>query len=91
MSISSHSLAKGPVPGSDWDAKARKKAIFRFSEPVHQGWNPRVDREFGNFDYLLGEYIYMYHHFRLLTYSIGADVGLFTASAVALLTVSALG
>ena len=56
MPILSLSPARGSTPGADWDAKTHKKAIFRFSEPVHQGWNPRVDRELGNFDYLLGEY-----------------------------------
>jgi hypothetical protein len=76
------------VPGIDWDTKARKKGIFRFSEPVHQGWNPRVDKELGNYDYLLGKHKYL-TTFPKLIYFIGADVGICTAPVVELLTTTA--
>ncbi|KAG8838692.1 hypothetical protein FRB91_007462, partial [Serendipita sp. 411] len=41
--------------GTDWDARRRRKGVFKITGPGdHQGWNPRVDSELGNYDYLLG-------------------------------------
>ncbi|KAG5734948.1 Glucan 1,4-alpha-maltohexaosidase [Termitomyces sp. T112] len=40
--------------GVDWDHKTREKRIFRITGPGHKGWSRRVDRELGNYDYLLG-------------------------------------
>jgi len=37
--------------GTDWDDGNRRKAVFRFRG---KGWNETVDRENGNFDYLMG-------------------------------------
>ncbi|KAF9052412.1 glycoside hydrolase family 13 protein [Hymenopellis radicata] len=40
--------------GLDWDHKTRTKAIYRIDSPGHKGWSKNVDKELGNYDYLLG-------------------------------------
>ncbi|KAF8626998.1 hypothetical protein AX15_004582 [Amanita polypyramis BW_CC] len=40
--------------GVDWDRKTRTKGIYRIVGPNHKGWSKHVDRELGNYDYLLG-------------------------------------
>ncbi|THV07425.1 glycoside hydrolase family 13 protein [Dendrothele bispora CBS 962.96] len=40
--------------GLDWDHKTRTKAIYRIIGSGHKGWSTHVDRELGNYDYLLG-------------------------------------
>nr|AOC97453.1 alpha-amylase [Flammulina velutipes] len=38
----------------DWDHKTQTKAIYRIEGPGHKGWSKNVDKELGNYDYLLG-------------------------------------
>jgi alpha-amylase len=38
--------------GVDWDQRSRTKAIFKF-RGEHKGWDPHVDLENGNYDYLM--------------------------------------
>ena len=38
----------------DWDAKTRKKGVYRIVSDKHNGWSQFVDKELGNYDYLLG-------------------------------------
>ena len=38
----------------DWDAKTRKKGVYRIVSDKHKGWSQFVDKELGNYDYLLG-------------------------------------
>ncbi|KAJ7756441.1 glycoside hydrolase family 13 protein [Mycena maculata] len=40
--------------GLDWDHRTRTKAIYRISGPGRKGWSQNVDKELGNYDYLLG-------------------------------------
>ncbi|SJL09793.1 related to alpha-amylase [Armillaria ostoyae] len=40
--------------GLDWDDRTRTKGIYRIEGPGHKGWSKNVDRELGNYDYLLG-------------------------------------
>ncbi|KAG7451163.1 glycoside hydrolase family 13 protein [Guyanagaster necrorhizus] len=40
--------------GLDWDDRTRSKGIYRIEGPGHKGWSKNVDRELGNYDYLLG-------------------------------------
>ncbi|EJF64974.1 alpha amylase [Dichomitus squalens LYAD-421 SS1] len=40
--------------GLDWDHKTRTKGVWRISSDKHKGWSEWVDRENGNYDYLLG-------------------------------------
>ncbi|KAL0955093.1 hypothetical protein HGRIS_004010 [Hohenbuehelia grisea] len=40
--------------GVDWDHKSRTRGVFRIAGPGHKGWSHNVDRELGNYDYLLG-------------------------------------
>ncbi|KIL67592.1 glycoside hydrolase family 13 protein [Amanita muscaria Koide BX008] len=40
--------------GIDWDERTQTRDIYRFAGPGHKGWSNHVDRERGNFDYLLG-------------------------------------
>ena len=40
--------------GIDWDRKTRTKNIFRIVGSGHKGWSRNVDRELGNYDYLMG-------------------------------------
>lgn len=37
--------------GTDWDDRTKKSAIYRFAE---KQWDPDVDNEDGNYDYLMG-------------------------------------
>ena len=38
--------------GCDWDNRGRRNAIFKF---YGKNWDRDVDKEFGNFDYLMGD------------------------------------
>ena len=40
--------------GIDWDDKTKSNEIFRIVSDKHKGWSKYVDRELGNYDYLLG-------------------------------------
>ena len=40
--------------GVDWDHRTQTKEIYRISSPNHKGWSRNVDKELGNYDYLLG-------------------------------------
>ncbi|KAJ7650240.1 glycoside hydrolase family 13 protein [Roridomyces roridus] len=40
--------------GLDWDHRTRTKAIYRIAGPGRKGWSRNVDKELGNYDYLLG-------------------------------------
>ncbi|KXN84750.1 Glucan 1,4-alpha-maltohexaosidase [Leucoagaricus sp. SymC.cos] len=40
--------------GVDFDQKTKSNAIYRFVGPGHRGWSRNVDRELGNYDYLMG-------------------------------------
>ncbi|KAI0091286.1 glycoside hydrolase family 13 protein [Irpex rosettiformis] len=40
--------------GVDWDQRTKTKGVFLISTPKHKGWSKHVDKEFGNYDYLLG-------------------------------------
>ncbi|KAL9714038.1 hypothetical protein Ac2012v2_002345 [Leucoagaricus gongylophorus] len=40
--------------GIDYDQKTGSNAIYRFVGPGHKGWSRNVDRELGNYDYLMG-------------------------------------
>lgn len=44
-----------PSPtGLDWDQRSKTKGVFRIVSDKHKGWSLFVDKEFGNYDYLLG-------------------------------------
>ena len=45
--------------GVDWDDIEKKTAIYRF---YGKSWNDNVDKEYGNFDYLMGADIDMNNH-----------------------------
>ncbi|KAI0784258.1 alpha amylase [Abortiporus biennis] len=40
--------------GLDWDHRTRTKGVFRIVGGRHNGWSEWVDKELGNYDYLLG-------------------------------------
>ncbi|KAI0280777.1 glycoside hydrolase family 13 protein [Russula aff. rugulosa BPL654] len=40
--------------GVDWDQRAQKRAVYQIVGNGHKGWSPNVDKELGNYDYLLG-------------------------------------
>ncbi|GJE88650.1 alpha-amylase [Phanerochaete sordida] len=40
--------------GIDWNHRTKTNAIYRIVSDKHKGWSPHVDKEFGNYDYLLG-------------------------------------
>ncbi|KIJ51076.1 glycoside hydrolase family 13 protein [Sphaerobolus stellatus SS14] len=42
------------LPGVDWDHRSRTEGIFRIEGKGKKGWSKRVDKENGNYDYLLG-------------------------------------
>ena len=42
------------TPGIDWDHRTRTEGVYRIVSPKHRGWSRHVDRELGNYDYLLG-------------------------------------
>jgi hypothetical protein len=41
-------------PGVDWDQRTNAKDIYRITGEGHKGWSKHVDKELGNYDYLLG-------------------------------------
>ncbi|KAJ3567408.1 hypothetical protein NP233_g6388 [Leucocoprinus birnbaumii] len=47
-------LSDGEFEGVDFDQKTKSNAIYRFVGPGHKGWSRNVDRELGNYDYLMG-------------------------------------
>ncbi|KIY65864.1 glycoside hydrolase family 13 protein [Cylindrobasidium torrendii FP15055 ss-10] len=40
--------------GLDWDQRTETKGVFRITGGSHKGWSKNVDKELGNYDYLLG-------------------------------------
>ena len=40
--------------GIDWDDKTKTSDIFYIVGPGRKGWSKHVDKQFGNYDYLLG-------------------------------------
>ncbi|KAI0001425.1 alpha amylase [Russula compacta] len=40
--------------GVDWDHRTRKRGIYKILGKGHKGWSPNVDKELGNYDYLVG-------------------------------------
>ncbi|KAI0078840.1 glycoside hydrolase family 13 protein [Panus rudis PR-1116 ss-1] len=40
--------------GLDWDHATKTKGVFRIVSDKHKGWSKHVDKELGNYDYLLG-------------------------------------
>ncbi|KAF8825136.1 hypothetical protein HHX47_DHR7000659 [Lentinula edodes] len=40
--------------GLDWDQKTQTKGVFKIVGKGHKGWSKNVDKELGNYDYLLG-------------------------------------
>ncbi|KIP05839.1 glycoside hydrolase family 13 protein [Phlebiopsis gigantea 11061_1 CR5-6] len=40
--------------GVDWDNRTSKNDIYRIVSSKHKGWSQHVDKQFGNYDYLLG-------------------------------------
>ena len=40
--------------GLDWDHSTKTRGVFRIASENHQGWSDWVDKELGNYDYLLG-------------------------------------
>ncbi|KAH7921040.1 glycoside hydrolase family 13 protein, partial [Leucogyrophana mollusca] len=40
--------------GLDWDDLARSNGVYRITSKGHKGWSRWVDKELGNYDYLLG-------------------------------------
>ncbi|KIM84842.1 glycoside hydrolase family 13 protein [Piloderma croceum F 1598] len=40
--------------GVDWDQRTNAKGIYRITGEGHKGWSKHVDKELGNYDYLLG-------------------------------------
>ncbi|THH20757.1 hypothetical protein EW146_g677 [Bondarzewia mesenterica] len=40
--------------GVDWDQRTQSKGIYRIVGKEDKGWSHNVDKEFGNYDYLLG-------------------------------------
>lgn len=40
--------------GVDWDNKAKESGIYRITGKGHKGWSSFVDKELGNYDFLLG-------------------------------------
>ncbi|ETW83039.1 glycoside hydrolase family 13 protein [Heterobasidion irregulare TC 32-1] len=40
--------------GLDWDDRSRTQGIYRIAGDSNKKWSPNVDKEFGNYDYLLG-------------------------------------
>ncbi|KAJ3480649.1 hypothetical protein NLI96_g8198 [Meripilus lineatus] len=40
--------------GLDWDQSTKTRGVFRIASENHQGWSDWVDKELGNYDYLLG-------------------------------------
>ncbi|KAJ3714259.1 glycoside hydrolase family 13 protein [Lentinula raphanica] len=40
--------------GLDWDQSTQTQGVFKIVGKGHKGWSKNVDRELGNYDYLLG-------------------------------------
>jgi len=40
--------------GLDWDHRTQSQGVYRITGEGHEGWSRHVDRELGNYDYLLG-------------------------------------
>ncbi|KIJ62812.1 glycoside hydrolase family 13 protein [Hydnomerulius pinastri MD-312] len=40
--------------GLDWDDLTQTNGVYRITGKGHRGWSMRVDKELGNYDYLLG-------------------------------------
>ena len=40
--------------GLDWDHRTKEKGVFQIVGGDHKGWSKWVDKELGNYDYLLG-------------------------------------
>lgn len=40
--------------GIDYDHRTKKKEVYKIVGKGHKGWSPNVDKELGNYDYLLG-------------------------------------
>ena len=40
--------------GLDWDNRTKTQGVFRIVSKRHKGWSKNVDKERGNYDYLLG-------------------------------------
>ncbi|KAI0777127.1 glycoside hydrolase family 13 protein [Irpex lacteus] len=51
---SEHKWTYEHFTGVDWDQRTQSKGVFRIESPKHKGWSKHVDRQFGNYDYLLG-------------------------------------
>ena len=43
-------------PGVDWDHTTKERGVFRMT---NKSWSPRVDDELGNYDYLLGDDVWL--------------------------------
>ena len=42
------------LAGVDWDQRTRKRGVYKIVGKGHKGWSPNVDKELGNYDYLVG-------------------------------------
>lgn len=42
------------MSGLDWDNRTKSQGVFRIVSKHHKGWSKNVDKERGNYDYLLG-------------------------------------
>lgn len=40
--------------GLDWDNRTKAQGVFRIVGKGRKGWSKNVDKELGNYDYLLG-------------------------------------
>ena len=43
-----------PLAGIDYDNRTKKQGVYKIVGKGHKGWSPNVDKELGNYDYLLG-------------------------------------
>ncbi|KAI9461626.1 alpha amylase [Lactarius psammicola] len=43
-----------PLAGIDWDHRTKKRGVYKIVGKGHKGWSLNVDKELGNYDYLLG-------------------------------------
>jgi hypothetical protein len=50
------------LAGVDWDQRAQKRAVYQIVGNGHKGWSPNVDKELGNYDYLLGSDVGLVRH-----------------------------
>ncbi|KAJ3871609.1 glycoside hydrolase family 13 protein [Lentinula edodes] len=49
-----HRIRTDYTLGLDWDQKTQTKGVFKIVGKGHKGWSKNVDKELGNYDYLLG-------------------------------------